>query len=83
MIWDVAAHVNADSETKQKTLFMLSFTTSDTSVSRIARYLEDHYAQQVWAPKKVERGGNGFEPTRSVPGQLGPSHANKGLDTIT
>ena len=48
----------------------------------MARYLEDHYAQQVWAPKKFEWDGNGVKPTLSVLGQLEPSYANKSLDAI-
>jgi hypothetical protein len=52
------------------------------SVSRMERYLEDHYAQQVRTPKEFERGANGFTPSCSVLGHLESSYANEGLDAI-
>ena len=48
-----------------------------------ALYLEDKYAQQMWAPKEFERGRNGFVPSCPVLGHFDASYAHEGLDTIT
>jgi hypothetical protein len=58
-------------------------TASEISVLKIKAYLEDQYAQEVWAPDKFERGRKDFKPSWPVLGQLRASYADEGLEAIT
>jgi hypothetical protein len=49
----------------------------------VVQYLENQYAQQVWAPKEFKRGRNGFVPSRPVLGHFDASYAHECLDTVT
>ena len=53
--------------------WLIQLTMNVTSVSRKVRYLKDHYAQQVGAPKELEGGRNSFMPSCSMLGHLGTS----------
>jgi len=47
------------------------------------KYLEDHYAQQMWTPKEFEWGRKGFKPSGPVLGHFEASYTHQGIDAIT
>jgi hypothetical protein len=82
MLW--CTYSDADTEAKQKSLCVRDLVTAgEIPVLSMVRYLKNQYAEQVWAPKEFEGGGDGFNPCCSVRGHLGASYTHKSLDPIT
>jgi len=61
MLW--YTYENTNEETIYNSLCVAQLTASEISVLKIKAYLEDQYAQEMWAPDKFERGRKDFKPS--------------------